>query len=161
MADKLRLLEDRLDRLEDKLRTTFLEVEKRFEETKSEESEVMTVEARIQEIEDLLLLLQLEITKMKEKTGGLDFSPTPVTDDVHERVAKLEAAVSASVAGPAMATHNLGEIDERMSRIEKKLNQPLTVTGMQEIERRLERLERAQASQPGHILEDVRKVLTS
>jgi len=88
-------LEDRFDRMENKLKTTFLEVEKRLAEIKQQPSDV---EDRIQELEDLILLMQLEITKLKEKTGTTAEFLTPESPNILERMNRMEEAISMKAA---------------------------------------------------------------
>lgn len=125
MADKLNELEERIDRLDNKLKATFLEIEKRFESFRQEQP--MSIEDRLQELEDLLLLVQLEVTKMRDRSTFLETSD--VTPDVIERLNKLEKAVAAPhIAEPYPAeTHEMRTagaegITEKLDEVEKRLN---------------------------------------
>ncbi len=90
-------LEERFDRMENKLRTTFLEVEKRLAELKAQPTDT---EDRIQELEDLILLMQLEITKVKERTGTSTEFLTPQGPDIAERLGRLEESLSLKAEAP-------------------------------------------------------------
>ncbi len=88
---ELRELEDRFEQLENKLKTTFTEVEKRLDLLKVQPVDIMD---RIQELEDLILLMQLEITKLKDRVSiSTDFL-TPDSPGMMERLNRIEEAVS-------------------------------------------------------------------
>ena len=93
MSDKIAELEERINRLEERLKVTFVEIEKRM--TQPEAAPVTDSNDRIDELEDLLLLLQLENTKLREKVGeGLDFGITPSVPDISERLNRIESEVA-------------------------------------------------------------------
>ncbi|MBI4170190.1 MAG: hypothetical protein HY514_00710 [Candidatus Aenigmarchaeota archaeon] len=92
---EIKQLEERFERLENKLRATFLEVEKRFEEAKAQPHDI---EDRIQELEDLILLMQLEITKIKERGSITTEFLTPEAPDLHQRLSRMEEALSLKLA---------------------------------------------------------------
>ncbi len=177
-------IEDRLDRLENRLKATFLEVEKRFESLKAEEPFVLSIETRLQELEDLMLLLQLEVTKIRERTGEFEFG-APQTPDIEERLRKMEEALSekgiktepTEPHEPHVAPHLTQKIDKLETRLnelsskEVKGHERLSTSVEMEIERiekRLERLENekiAKAVKSGTlykgVLEDVNEILYS
>lgn len=170
MADKTREIEDRVDRLENRLKATFIEIEKRFEQLKNDKP--FTVEDRIQEIEDLLLLVHLELTKLKEqKSMEFELMPTGVPD-VSERLNKLEQQLS-SKEFPALAPEAHPDLDERLARIEERLEgagPKLTVKSsltkeFSDIEKRLNDLERRKSAPSARVessvLDDVKKILSS
>jgi hypothetical protein len=88
---EIRDLEDRFEKLDEKLKTTFVEVEKRIEDSKKEPLDLMD---RIQEMEDLILLMQLEITKLKDRTSLSTEFLSPDSPGVMERLNRIEEAVS-------------------------------------------------------------------
>ena len=93
MIDKTAELEQKFNRMEDRLKVVFGEIESRLEAMQHKPE--YSFEERIQEIEDLLLLLQLEATKLKEKVGeGLDFGITPSVPDLQQRLVRLEEEVA-------------------------------------------------------------------
>ncbi|MEK6887440.1 MAG: hypothetical protein AABX14_00680 [Candidatus Aenigmatarchaeota archaeon] len=119
MVDKLTELEGRFDRLEEKLKITFIELEKRLNQQQPQEQPQTNVEDHIQEVEDLLLLLQLENTKMKEKVrDGLDFGIIPNVPDVSERLTRVES----ELASHASAMPSQTEIETKIATLEERIN---------------------------------------
>jgi len=147
MADKISELEKRLDRLEDKMKASFFEVEKRFEKLKIEEPPLVVIEQKIQELEDLLLLLQLEVTKLKDVTGsGMEFGSPQGGHDVYTRIRKIEEEIEA-------LKHRKPE------RLSAEAPSATSVSRqLDEIEQRLEKIEKQREVSSG-VLEDVRKIL--
>lgn len=128
MADKLTELEERFNRLEEKLKITFIELEKRLNQQQPEQPQT-NVEDRIQEIEDLLLLLHLENTKMKEKIrDGLDFGIVPNVPDVSERLTRVES----ELASHASAMPSQTEIETKIATLEERINSLQPSTGFVE-----------------------------
>ncbi len=120
MADKVQELEQRLDRLEERLKLTFTEIEKRL--TQEKPPETASFEDRIDELEDLLLLLQLENTKLREKVGeGLDIGITPSAPDVSERLNRIESELGARSI-PVSEPGDNGAIDAKIAALEEKIN---------------------------------------
>lgn len=160
MADKIKEMEERLDRLEGRLKTTFLEVERRFEATKIEEPAIVNVEERIQEIEDLILLLQLELTKIKEKTGGEEFISIAGQPDLEERMKKMEEMLSspivAGVSAQAKPFVKDRLLESKIERLENKLEElsdaPSNSSALDELERRLERIESSRERSTSHYM---------
>lgn len=94
MADEVEKLAKRVDELENKLRMTFMEVEHRFDVLREKHRE-HDLETRLIEIEDLLLLLQLEVTKIRDMAGvSVDIGLTPDTPPLGERLNRLEHEMS-------------------------------------------------------------------
>ncbi|HLD39115.1 MAG TPA: hypothetical protein VJB05_02260 [archaeon] len=119
MVDKLTELEERFNRLEEKLKITFIELEKRLNQQQLHDQPQTNVEDHIQEIEDLLLLLQLENTKMKEKIrDGLDFGIIPNVPDVSERLTRVES----ELASHASAIPSQSEIETKIATLEERIN---------------------------------------
>lgn len=117
MADKVTELEERLNRLEEKLKVTFTEIEKRLMQQPQQQTDVY--EDRLQELEDLILLLQLENTKLKDKVGeGLDFGIAPSTPDIRERLNTIEGEL-ASHTTPLPAS---SDVDAKIAVIEERIN---------------------------------------
>lgn len=118
MIDKTVELEEKFNRMDERLKVVFGEIEKQLESMKSRPE--YSFEDRIQEIEDLLLLLQLETTKLKEKVGeGLDFGIAPSVPDLQQRLMRIEEEMT-SQTGHAPEGSNF---DNRIEAIEKRLNE--------------------------------------
>lgn len=95
MTDEAEKLSKRITDLENKLRMTFMEVERRFDILREKHMD-HDIESRLTEIEDLLLLLQLEVTKIKDMAGvAVDIGLTPDTPPLSERLNRLEHEMSA------------------------------------------------------------------
>ncbi|MCX6815810.1 MAG: hypothetical protein NT120_03085 [Candidatus Aenigmarchaeota archaeon] len=160
MADKTKELEQRIDRIESKLKSTFLEIERRF--AQKSEGAPLNVDERLQEFEDLILLMQLEITKLREKSAvdpdfGVKMSP-----DVEERLRKLEEAVAKDshivVSRPVQNVHEEKNID-----VERKIKNTMP-QDLDEIERRLKKIEQGRTEttiSSKSVLEDVKKILNA
>lgn|SRR3989344_957313 len=88
--DKMAEMDQRLNGLEERLKLVFGEIEKRLEAAKPHEE--YTTEERLQEMEDLMLLLQLEVTKVREKVGetSIDFGIAPSVPDITARLTRIE-----------------------------------------------------------------------
>jgi exonuclease SbcC len=96
MAD-LRSLEDRLDRLESRSRNNFFEIEKKLNKLDElgKPQPQAELEERIQELEDLVMLLELENTKIKEKLSIEPLLEEPAaTGDMDSRLRTLEEKIS-------------------------------------------------------------------
>ena len=131
MADAEKI-DQRLSKLEDRIKDNFLDIEKKFQKIEGflgerETGDVEVVEGkekitnmkeltdRIQELEDLLLLIEMENTKIKEKIVGSANIETPV--DVLTRIQKLEekVAVTREITTEGLEK-KIGEIDEYISK---------------------------------------------
>ncbi len=80
------------------------------------------IEQRMQEIEDLLLLMQLENTKIKEKFS-LDITEKPVQEaklpsNLEERISKLEASLS-KPAEPEIPKNISGMLEAMKARVQE------------------------------------------
>ncbi len=115
---KIAEIDERFGRLEEKLKLTFNEIEKRLAQTQQQPH--YSVEDRIEELEDLLLLLQLENTKVREKiVEGLDFGIVPAAPDISERITRIES----ELATHASTTVPMGtDLDSRIAMLEDKIN---------------------------------------
>lgn len=78
MDKLLQELQERMDRVEQKMRSSMLEIERRLESASDE--------GKIKELEDALLALQVDVTKLKERSYALN----PKRAELEERVRKLE-----------------------------------------------------------------------
>jgi chromosome segregation ATPase len=167
MGDKNKDLEARVDRLESRLKTTFLEIERRFEAQKMEDPVVSAFETRIQELEDLLLLLQLEITKIKDKVGsGEQFISASPRLDLEERIKKIEETATGDLKPVARPYEQskLERLERKLNELESAMKTPTGGVGDQfdEIERRLDKLESSRnVIRTNAVLEDVRRILES
>lgn len=181
MADKVTELEERLNRLEERLKLTFVEIEKRMTQPAAA-APTFDANDRIDELEDLLLLLQLENTKLKERVGdGLDFGITPSVPDISERLNRIESeianrpvhvmeAAETDEAPPESTDTN--EIRQKLNSLEEKLNEPISEDhpvhqNLKELQKRVKTLEallerrgreELEAEESG-LLEDVRNIL--
>ncbi|MBI2173139.1 MAG: hypothetical protein HYT73_02935 [Candidatus Aenigmarchaeota archaeon] len=92
LEDKLKEIEERINRLENKMKLSLFEVEKLINQPKQEEP----VEDRLLEMEDLILLMQLEVAKIKDKVGqDIDVGLTPkVSPSVDDRLTRIEEEIS-------------------------------------------------------------------
>lgn len=171
MPDKLKEMEERLDKLENRLKVTFLEIEKRFESFKQEQP--IGIEDRLQELEDLLLLIQLEVSKLKDRTS-IDFGIGAPAPDISERLSKLEEAVLGEhfTGEEAHEVSTYAELEHRIELLEERISlhhrpyvegKPDTSKQLDELEKRLERLEKRRTEkvvvEHSNALEDVRKIL--
>lgn len=181
MGDKMKDMEERLDKLENSLKLTFLEIEKRLESMTQEQP--VNIEDRLQELEDLLLLIQLEITKLKDRSGPLDFGISTGAPDIHERMSKIEEAVMgdkfvehANDESKAELQSQDDETEERLRTLEERIGQHHefvteqkkvdVVSKLDEIDKRLASVENKKlVSDKGviishkDILDDVKKIL--
>jgi len=117
---KMAEMEERFGRLEEKLKMTFNEIEKRFEQVQQQPH--INIEDRVEELEDLLLLLHLESTKMREKVGdGLDFGITPATPAISERLTRIESELASHTTVPVENSAG-GDIYSKIALLEDKVN---------------------------------------
>ena len=102
LEDKLKEIEERLNRLENKMKVSLFEVEKLVNQQQPKQEE--PIEERLLEMEDLILLLQLENTKMKDKISqDIDIELTPkVSQSAEERISRLEEEIG-NVTNPGVA----------------------------------------------------------
>lgn len=129
--------DERLSRLENRIKTNFFEVEKRLTEMEQKGTPEESVgEERLQEIEDLVLLLQLESTKINEKLGTRDIIGSgPVLE---QRIEKIEEKLGQGL--PQNLEVRIAEIEKGFSSLKLELPKmeekiasrpqgPITVTG--------------------------------
>jgi len=83
-------MEEKLVRLETRMKTNFFEIEKKL--VSLEESSPDVLNERIRELEDLLLLLQLENIRIKEK-----FSSSDILQSAQEERLELPRALPSDV----------------------------------------------------------------
>lgn len=187
MSDKVAELEERINHLEERLKLTFVEIEKRMTAPAQAPSAAsIDVSDRVDELEDLLLLLQLENTKLKERVGeGLDFGITPSVPDVSERLNRIESEISnrsnpvmesgESTDNPAIAA-KIAELEQRINEIpsttikvpkdvEKHVKDSME-RDMREMEKRIKTLEallaqrgREELEKESNVLADVHAIL--
>ena len=132
--DKIQELEEKLDRLELKTKASFLEVEKRLKEVPEHVQLPGDIDERFNELEDLILLMQVETSKIKDRiTGGLGFGAEVDTAAINERMGSIEERISeistnreeSSIPGDIMEKINtidqhsssINEILERLDRL--------------------------------------------
>lgn len=170
MADKATGLEERFNRLEEKLRITFVEIEKRLVQQQNPQQQY-DYEGRMQELEDLILLLQLENTKLKERVGGgLDFGIVPVVPDISERITRIESELASRTSDVPIQ----GDIDAKMATLEARINSPninaeekkALSNQINELEKKVRTLEallakhgREELEEESRLLDDVRHIL--
>jgi len=100
-------IEERMVRLENRMKTNFFEIEKRL--VNLETSSPAALSERIQELEDLLLLLQLENMRTQEKISS-DITQPVIQTDLEERIRKLELSKLPN------------DVGERLNHIEDKVS---------------------------------------
>ena len=110
-------LENDIERLENRMRTNFFDIEKRLKtlETMSSVSALEEFRERLQELEDLQMLLQTEIMQIKQKIIG-EAIEMP-TGDVEKRIEKLEETISKGV--PVAVDE---DIEKRLESLEKAID---------------------------------------
>jgi tetrahydromethanopterin S-methyltransferase subunit G len=135
---KTEALNERLNALEERLRYVLGELEKRIESTQQHTDH--PPEERFQELEDLLLLLQLETTKMKDRVGegGLDFGVTPTVPDMAARLNRLEEEV-ANRSTPAVShdSHDSHDSDARIAELEKRIDERHSINVSKDTEKHI------------------------
>lgn len=178
MADKALELEERLNRLEEKLKVTFVEIEKRM--TQQTPQQAVSNDDRIDELEDLILLMQLETTKMREKVGeGLDFGIAPAVPDISERLNRMESEIAShttaissggtGIEADAPLQAKITELEERINslptttikvpkEVEKHIKESMQ-SDMHQLEKRIKTLEALLATRGREDLEKESNVL--
>lgn len=131
---------ERLARLENRMKTSFFEIERRL--VNLETSSSAALGERIQELEDLLLLLQIENMKIKEKTAGEVDVTNP---DLEQRLQMLESPRGLP-----------GDIEERLNYIENKISS-IKGKGDELLEDRLNELE-SRISATGRVYKEVSEI---
>ena len=111
-------IKKRLENLENRLKTNFFEIEKRLVNLESSPGKGGNLSERIQDVEDLLLLLQLENMKIREKIGSTGIPEIHAVEDksgLEERVNELEEKLSNMKSGEVPT-----DIEDRLSALEEK-----------------------------------------
>ncbi len=171
-------IEERLNKLEERLKAVFAEIEKRFEDLQQKPE--YSFEERIQEIEDLVLLLQLENTKLREKVGeGLDFGISSKAPDYSERIERLEEEMGKSGTTSIVADDGkIAELEDRLNSIElapvkipkdvEHRIKEMISSDVKELDKKIKTLEallekrgRAELEQESHLLSDINSILGS
>jgi hypothetical protein len=124
-------IEERLDRLENKMKVGFFEVEKKL--VKLETSSSASMDERVQELEDLLLLLQLDNMRLKEKVSSTDTTQPDIGErvssmglseevpsNIESRLNQIENKISSlKTGGNEFSEERLDETEKRLSSVEK------------------------------------------
>lgn len=118
--EDLHAINAHLDSLEAKLRNTFVEIDTRI--ARLENVKEGSPEERMQELEDLMLLIQVENAKLKE-AGNVQTSL--IADDagnkgIEQRVSAIESDI-AGIAKSNPAFHASSDVEERLNEIEKRI----------------------------------------
>jgi DNA repair exonuclease SbcCD ATPase subunit len=140
--DKVDELAERLERLEQKTKATFLEVEKRLAMVPQEISIPDAINERLNEMEDLLLLSQVENAKLRDKVAGTQNLQTFESGDLEKRVQRLEEHAYAAGETPLLATDNSPDAQIILNRIDSieerlKAQKPVVKDVPDELKRRL------------------------
>ncbi|MBS3054515.1 MAG: hypothetical protein J4431_03195 [Candidatus Aenigmarchaeota archaeon] len=123
--DDFHPLIERINGLEAKLRNTFMQIDQRLGELETIKTE--SSEQRLQEIEDLMLLLQVENTKIQNAIGKkgdssfLDASFMPDDAKLQEKVDMLEQQMRGMKLG-APASYG-SELETRINHLENRLDE--------------------------------------
>lgn len=125
--DKIQELEERLNNLEKKTKATFTEVEKRLAVAPEQLNVPEAISDRLNELEDLLLLSQVENTKLKDMIAGTQNVENIESGDIGKRLNKIEEKVYSmndvqtplSVEG-ADYSEELEQITKRLDDIEQQ-----------------------------------------
>ena len=168
LEDKLKEMEERINRMENKLKLSLFEVEKMVSQPKQEEP----VEERLLEMEDLILLLQLEVTKIKDKVGqDIDVGLTPkVSQSVDDRITRLEEEISNTrQTGPAPETQEreshlyddkLVDEEAREELHEGRLHREHDEEPRERLQKKRKDEEEETIRVKGNVLEDLQKILS-
>jgi len=132
MADfidkKLKDVEEALARVENRNKSNFLEIERRLVKMESGGTSGSADEAteRVQEIEDLLLLIQVENTKMKEMLGGKELMEFDMRG-VEARISEIETNLASLKGGTPIIASGISnaampaDLEERLHEMEEKI----------------------------------------
>ena len=136
----------RLDRLEQKNKENFLQIEKRLTSLESSDEDVETddVEERIKEIEDLQMLLELENISIKEqledkgvKDPVMKSSSNSKINELKKRVDELEK----KSPGFLKSKNNFKPIKRKLSSLEERINK-LSLNKPDKLKKRVDSLEK-------------------
>lgn len=107
---------EKLKALENKLNTSLLEIEKRF--VVLEEHSPEKLEERIKELEDLQMLNDLEIIKIKEKLKDMEVKEDSKKDVDFEELRKLKDEIEDTLKKRIIIEKKFKEIEEKLKGIE-------------------------------------------
>lgn len=135
---------ERLDRLENRIKANFFEIEKRL--AKIEGSGDKNIEQRVHELEDLVLMLETDSTKLKDKLSekreekGKDYkkieeSFSKKEKEFEERLGDLEKLI---VSEKDMKKQPKGDINKKIADLESKIGK----AGYEKLEKKLGELEK-------------------
>ncbi|MBI5347188.1 MAG: hypothetical protein HZB66_01115 [Candidatus Aenigmarchaeota archaeon] len=128
-------ISERLDRLENRIKINFFEIEKKFAKISPEggSEEMVALKERIQEIEDLQMYLELENIKLKEKMS--DAGPS-YSSDVEDRLKRIEEKSGGHVVVhdkkvPENVISQIEQLKEDMGRIgsSKEMREAVNLLG--------------------------------
>src|SRR3989344_8811963 len=132
MADfidkKLKDVEEALARVENRNKSNFLEIERRLVkmETGGTSDSANEATERIKEIEDLLLLIQVENTKMKELLGGKELMEFDMRG-MESRISEIETNLASLKGGTPVTSSETSnaampaDLEERLHEMEGKI----------------------------------------
>ena len=155
-------IEERLARLESRLAKPAAAGEPIIVEGEEKITDMGGLQERIQELEDLLLLIEIENTKIKEKVIGSANLEAPLA--ALDRIQKLEEKVAALKTSDTeelekkigdmegYLTKELAEFDKRLSRLEEHFHERPKIKPEAKAERRYKQ-------ESSNILEEVQKIL--
>jgi DNA repair exonuclease SbcCD ATPase subunit len=145
---------DDIERLENRMRTNFFEVEKRLANLESGTAGTVMdeIKERVQELEDLQMLIQAEFLQIKQQTG-VDAS-TFSGGDLEKRVEKIEDVVA---KGVPVAVQK--DIESRLERVEKNSNFSEIRKMLDNFDAKLRTLQSSGVSSPIHSPADLGPVI--
>lgn len=153
-------LNRKLEKLEDKLKANFFEIEKRLVNLESPQEPTPGLNEKIEEIEDLLLLVQLENVKMKDALKQEPLQQT-VPEDIEERLTKLEQrgpteALTETPSDTSDIETKIDELDEKISSIKlQKAGAPEElVAEIKELKDKVNSLEQPARAEPDFSTQD-------
>src|SRR3989338_4813952 len=176
--DKIFEIDQRINGLEERLKLVFSEIEKRLDQVKPHEE--YSTEERLQEMEDLMLLLQLETTKIREKVGetSIDFGLATSVPDAAARLTRIEEELGRAHNNTEVPTDGadakIAQLEEKIKALEERpLNQSEKQIksgvhdNIKELEKRIRTLEallerRGQKEMEhveSHLLSDIQDIL--
>lgn len=142
-----------LERIENRMRTNFFEIEKRLAELESTSthSAMEEIKERIQELEDLQMLTQAQILQLKQQiTGEIgEFS----SGDIAKRLERIEDIVSKGV--PVAVSHDIEKRIENLERVKDYSSIKKMLDGFQE---RISSISEAQKGDFGPVLKRLEEV---
>jgi chromosome segregation ATPase len=116
-------IEDRLSRIENRNKVNFFEIEKRLSaiESAKPDIEVNDINERMHELEDLILLLQVEISKLKDRLSGGPGIELPDLSEIEHKLDRLEGKISQSPSDALATEISVPDINERLNSIEHEI----------------------------------------